>query len=181
MAEQSRILMNALPAVALAVLTAALYAQVGAFDYVNYDDPFYVQENLIVQRGLTAYGVKWAFTTTTLGNWHPLTWLSYMLDCRLFGAGPGAHHLVNVLFHALNAVLLFLALERMTQARWRSAFAAALFALHPCTWSPSPGSPSARTCSAPSSGCSPCGPTRFTRSGRDRSATFPFLFSSWRA
>ncbi|OPY05779.1 MAG: TPR repeat-containing protein YrrB [Syntrophaceae bacterium PtaB.Bin038] len=131
MAERSRIHTNALIAIALAALTAALYAQVGSFDYVNYDDPFYVQENLIVQRGLTAYGVKWAFMTTTLGNWHPLTWLSYMLDCRLFGAGPGAHHLVNVLFHALNAVLLFLVLERMTQARWRSAFVAALFALHP--------------------------------------------------
>jgi Flp pilus assembly protein TadD len=131
MAERSRIHTNALIAIALAVLTAALYAQVAAFDYVNYDDPLYVQDNLIVQRGLTGYGVKWAFTTTTLGNWHPLTWLSYMLDCQLFGAGPGAHHLVNALFHALSAVLLFLALERMTRAPWRSAFAAALFALHP--------------------------------------------------
>lgn len=122
---------DALIAVALAVLTAAVYAQVAAFDYVNYDDPFYVRENLIVQRGLTGYGLKWAFTTTTLGNWHPLTWLSYMIDCRLFGAGPGAHHLVNVFFHLLNSILLFLVLQRMTQARWPSAFAAALFALHP--------------------------------------------------
>jgi len=122
---------DALIAITLAVLTAAVYAQVGNFDYVNYDDPFYVQENFIVQRGLTAYGVKWAFTTTTLGNWHPLTWLSYMIDCQLFGARPGAHHLVNVLFHLANAILLFFVLQRMTQARWRSAFVAALFALHP--------------------------------------------------
>ena len=131
MAPWSRIRTNALIAIALAGLTAAIYAQVAAFDYVNYDDPYYVRENLIVQRGLTWQGVKWAFTTTTLGNWHPLTWLSYMLDCQLFGAGPGAQHLVNVLFHALGAVLLFLALERMTRAPWRSAFVAALFALHP--------------------------------------------------
>ena len=122
---------DALIAITLAVLTAAVYAQVGNFDYVNYDDPFCVQENLIVQRGLTGYGVRWAFTTTTLGNWHPLTWLSYMIDCQLFGARPGAHHLVNVLFHLANAILLFLVLQRMTQARWRSAFVAALFALHP--------------------------------------------------
>ena len=131
MAAWSRTGTNALIAIALAALTAALFAQVAGFDYVNYDDPYYVQDNLIVQRGLTGYGVKWAFTTTTLGNWHPLTWLSYMLDCELFGAAPGAHHLVNVLFHALSAILLFLALERMTQAPWRSAFVAALFALHP--------------------------------------------------
>jgi len=122
---------DALVAIALAVLTAAVYAQVATFDYVNYDDPFYVRENLIVQRGLTGYGLKWAFSTTTLGNWHPLTWLSYMIDCQLFGTGPGAHHLVNVLFHLLNSILLFLVLQRMTQARWPSAFAAALFALHP--------------------------------------------------
>jgi len=131
MTAMNRTRTNALIATALAALTAALFAQVAGFDYVNYDDPYYVQDNLIMQRGLTGYGVKWAFTTTTLGNWHPLTWLSYMLDCQLFGAAPGAHHLVNVLFHALSAILLFLALERMTQAPWRSAFVAALFALHP--------------------------------------------------
>ncbi len=131
MAWMNRTRHDALIAIALAVLTAAVYAQVGTFDYVNYDDPFYVQENLIVQRGLTGYGVKWAFTTTTLGNWHPLTWLSYMIDCQIFGARPGALHLVNVLFHLANAALLFLVLQRMTQARWRSAFVAALFALHP--------------------------------------------------
>ncbi|NPV05173.1 MAG: tetratricopeptide repeat protein [Syntrophaceae bacterium] len=127
----SKLRYDALIVIALLVVTAAVYAQVRDFDYVNYDDPFYVRDNLIVQRGLTGYGVKWAFTMTTLGNWHPLTWLSYMLDCQIFGAGPGAHHLVNVVFHALNAILLFLVLRRATQARWPSAFAAALFALHP--------------------------------------------------
>ena len=81
--------------------------------------------------GLSWSNVAWAFTTMHAANWHPLTWLSLMLDIQLFGPRPGALHLVNVLFHAVNAVLLFLILARMTGAQWRSAFVAALFALHP--------------------------------------------------
>lgn len=116
---------------ALALLTAAVYGQVRNFDFVNYDDHHYVRDNVMVQKGLTWQGLQWAFTTTTMANWHPLTWLSYMLDVQLFGLSPGAGHLVNVLFHLLNSILLFLILQRMTGARWRSACVAALFALHP--------------------------------------------------
>ena len=115
----------------LVIATALVYGQVWDFDFIHYDDPHYVRDNVIVQNGLTWQGVRWAFTTTAMANWHPLTWLSYMLDCQLFGPSPGAHHLVNVLFHGINSILLFLVLQRMTGARWRSAFVAALFALHP--------------------------------------------------
>jgi len=90
-----------------------------------------VTENLTVTGGFTLEGFFWAFTTKQAGNWHPLTWLSHMLDCQLFGPSAGAHHLVNLFFHLANTVLLFLALQWMTEARWRSAFVAALFALHP--------------------------------------------------
>jgi tetratricopeptide (TPR) repeat protein len=115
----------------LVIATALVYGQVWDFDFIHYDDPHYVRDNVIVQNGLTWQGVRWAFTTTAMANWHPLTWLSYMLDCQLFGPSPGAHHLVNVLFHGINSILLFLILQRMTGARWRSAFVAALFAFHP--------------------------------------------------
>src|SRR5262249_30491392 len=89
--------------------------------------------NGIVQRGLTAEGLAWAFGQLhgTATYWHPLTWISHMLDCQLFGLKPGPHHLVNVLFHALNAVLLLVLLHRLTGALWRSAMVAALFAWHP--------------------------------------------------
>jgi protein O-mannosyl-transferase len=115
----------------IVISTVLVYGQVGDFDFIHYDDPHYVRDNVIVQNGLTWQGVRWAFTTTAMANWHPLTWLSYMLDCQLFGVSPGAHHLVNVLFHLINSILLFLILQRMTGARWRSAFVAALFAFHP--------------------------------------------------
>lgn len=115
----------------LVCLTVAAYWQVHDFEFVVLDDEDYIANNPIVQDGLTWRGVVWAFTTDTLANWHPLTWLSYMLDCRLFGLNPGGHHLVNVLFHAINAVLLFLILERISGGLWQSAFVAALFALHP--------------------------------------------------
>ncbi|MEI7729644.1 MAG: glycosyltransferase family 39 protein [Verrucomicrobiota bacterium] len=118
---------------ALIVSVFLLYSPVIYFDFINYDDPAYVTQNTWVQAGLTPKGVAWAF-----GNlhgeqtyWHPITWLSHMLDCQLFGLNAGWHHLVNVLFHALNAGLLFLVLKRLTGAVWRSAIVAALFALHP--------------------------------------------------
>src|SRR5690348_3934354 len=85
----------------------------------------------MVKSGLSANGIFWAFTHFYASNWHPLTWLSHMVDCQLFGLHAGAHHLVNVAFHIANVVLLFLLLERLTGARWRSAMVAALFALHP--------------------------------------------------
>src|SRR5262245_48214560 len=117
----------------LAVFTAAAYWRVSGHDFVNYDDNDYVTANLHVQAGLTKSGLAWA-----LGNlhgdktyWHPLTWLSHMLDCQLFDVRPGPHHLVNVLLHILNASLLFLVLKRMTGSHWSSAIVAGIFALHP--------------------------------------------------
>jgi protein O-mannosyl-transferase len=117
--------------VALALLTAAVYAQVIGHGFISYDDPVYVSENLVIQDGLTWKGFLRAFTTVTAANWHPLTWLSHMLDFQLFGMKPGLHHLVSVFLHVLNTALLFLVLRQMTGALWRSAFVAALFALHP--------------------------------------------------
>jgi tetratricopeptide (TPR) repeat protein len=98
---------------------------------VNYDDQDYVTENSVVQKGLTWTGIKWAFTTGHASNWHPITWLSHMVDCELFGLNPGAHHLVNVLFHTANVVLLLVLLLRLTGELWPAAFIAALFAWHP--------------------------------------------------
>ncbi len=115
----------------LALATLAVYWPARQFEYNNFDDQDYVSENPMVQQGLTVAGAKWAFTTGFAGNWHPVTWLSHMLDCQVFGVNPGAHHLVNVLFHILNTLLLFVVLKRMTGAEVRSALVAALFALHP--------------------------------------------------
>jgi Flp pilus assembly protein TadD len=115
----------------LALLTLLLYLPVWQHGYIVYDDNLYVTENRMVQRGLSWAGAKWAFTTLHASNWHPVTWLSHMLDWELFGANAGAHHLVNVLFHATNTVLLFLLLCRMTVSLWASALVAALFAWHP--------------------------------------------------
>jgi len=95
-----------------------------------FDDYTYLIENARVQSGLTADGVRWAFTTTYASNWHPLTWLSHMLDVSIY-ARPAGHHLTSILLHALTTALLFVALLRMTGAVWRSAFAAAVFGLHP--------------------------------------------------
>jgi tetratricopeptide (TPR) repeat protein len=117
--------------VALVFLTAAVYAQVIGHGFISYDDPIYVSENLVIQDGLTWKGFLRAFTTVTAANWHPLTWLSHMLDFQLFGMKPGLHHLMSVFLHVLNTALLFLVLRQMTGALWRSAFVAALFALHP--------------------------------------------------
>ncbi len=98
--------------------------------FVGFDDPDYI-DNSYVKAGVTLQGIKWAFTTWYASNWHPLTWLSHMLDCQLFGLDPGAQHLVNVVFHAANAALLFLFLFRATNKLWPAAFVAALFAWHP--------------------------------------------------
>jgi tetratricopeptide (TPR) repeat protein len=115
----------------LALITLLAYWPVTRNGFVNYDDNDYVTENRIVQNGLTWVGVKWALTTGHAGNWHPVTWLSHMLDCELFGLNAGAQHYVNILFHAANAVLLFLLLLRLTRELWPSLFVAALFAWHP--------------------------------------------------
>jgi len=115
----------------LALSTWAVYSQVGGFDFINYDDPVYVYQNSHVQAGLTLASVKWAFTTVVDGNWIPVTLLSHVLDVQLFGMQSGMHHLVNVLFHALSAMLLYASLKRVTGARSLSAFVAFIFALHP--------------------------------------------------
>jgi Flp pilus assembly protein TadD len=112
-------------------MTLAVYWPVTRCEFVNYDDPDYFTSNLQVQTGLTAPNIIWAFSTGRTGNWHPLTWLSLMLDATLFGQGPLGPHLTNLLLHAANTRLLFLLLRRLTAADWRSAFVAALFALHP--------------------------------------------------
>jgi protein O-mannosyl-transferase len=116
---------------ALALVTIGIYWRVHGFDFVNYDDPDYVTENAMVKAGLTFKGIAWAFTHTYSSNWHPLTWISLMLDCQIFGLHAGGPHVVNVLFHTANAILLFLLLVRLTGAQWRSAIVAGLFAWHP--------------------------------------------------
>src|SRR5581483_7560706 len=100
----------------LVAVTVAVYWPVTGCDFINYDDPDYVTNNPMVQHGLTAQSVTWAFTQSHASNWHPLTWLSHMLDCALFGLKPGAHHAVNLLFHTANTVLLFLVLNNLTRA-----------------------------------------------------------------
>ena len=116
---------------ALALGTIAVYSPVLRHEFINYDDPDYIQNNAHVQAGLTWPGIVWAFKSGDADNWHPLTWISHMLDSQLFGLNPGAHHLMNALFHTANTVLLFVLLNYMTGAKWRSAFVAALFAWHP--------------------------------------------------
>jgi len=116
---------------ALFLATFAVYAQVRHFDFVNFDDPDYVTGNLHVRNGITPNGIVWALTSGDAANWFPVTRLSHMLDCQLFGLRSGAHHLTSVLLHALAVVLLFAFLNRATRAHWPSAFVAFLFALHP--------------------------------------------------
>ena len=119
---------------ALAAATLAVYARVYQFEFITFDDNLYVTENPEVQQGLSLENVRWAFHPSQGDDetyWHPLTWLSHMLDCQLFGLNAGAHHLMNLFFHVLNVLLLFLALFLMTREPGKSAFAAALFALHP--------------------------------------------------
>ncbi len=115
----------------LIVATIAVYWQTLNHDFVDFDDDDYVTQNPHVQAGLTVEGVVWAFTANHASNWHPLAWLSHMLDCQVFGLDPSGHHFTNLLLHLANTLLLLLVLERMTGAFWRSVFVAALFGLHP--------------------------------------------------
>ncbi len=116
---------------ALILSTLLVFWQVRNFDFINYDDNHYVSENPHVLTGLTFDNIIWAFTTGQEANWHPLTWLSYMLDCQLFGPNPALIHIVSLLLHVANTLLLFAVLKKMTAALWPSAFVAAAFALHP--------------------------------------------------
>jgi len=115
----------------LIAVILAVFWQVRNHEFIKFDDDEYVTNNPHVKSGLTLSGAIWAFVAMHSNNWHPLTWLSHMLDCELYGLNPGGHHLTNLLIHIVNTLLLFLVLKRMTGARWRSSFVAALFALHP--------------------------------------------------
>jgi protein O-mannosyl-transferase len=122
---------GAILSLVLAVAVLAVYWQVGQFGFIGYDDPEFVLNNPHIRQGLTPAAIAWAFTTGYAANWFPVTWLSYLLGVNLYGLAPGWHHLTNVFLHALNSVLLFALLRRMTGARWPSFFAALLFAVHP--------------------------------------------------
>jgi Tfp pilus assembly protein PilF len=115
----------------LIAATLIVFGQVKNYEFTNYDDGVYVTENYYVQRGITVKGLLWAFTAIHASNWHPLTWLSHMLDCHLYGLSPGNHHLTSLLFHIANTLMLFLVLQMMTKTLWANAFVAAMFALHP--------------------------------------------------
>ena len=115
----------------LAIVTFGIYAQVVGHRFITFDDPTYIQENPMVNRGVTLRGLAWAFTTFHKANWHPLTWIAHMIDSQTFGLFAGGHLLVNALIHTANTLLLFWFLLRTTHARWSSALVAALFALHP--------------------------------------------------
>src|SRR5208337_310596 len=115
----------------LTAATLIAFWQVNYCDFINYDDPTYITENIHIRHGITTEAIRWAFTTGYAGNWHPVTWISHMLDVELFGLKPRWHHRTNLLFHIANTLLLFFVFNRMTKATWQSAFVAALFALHP--------------------------------------------------
>ena len=115
----------------IVIATLAVYWQTQNHDFVYLDDNGYVSGNRHVQAGLTFENAIWSFTAIIVGNWHPLTLLSHMLGCELFGLNPGKHHLINLLLHIINALILFIIFRKMTGNLWRSGFVAALFALHP--------------------------------------------------
>jgi len=115
----------------LAAIVWVVFGQTLRYEFVSFDDDLYVYDNPVVQKGLTWEGFRWALTYGSIGHWHPLTWLSHMLDCQLYGLQAGGHHLTNILLHTATVVLLFLVLRRMTGFLWRSAFVAAVFAIHP--------------------------------------------------
>ena len=122
---------NLIVCVLLVGITWAVFGQTLRHDFVNFDDHVYVYENPVVTRGLTLHGIAWAFTNPHARNWHPITTISHMLDCQLYGLKPGGHHFTNVLLHSLAIILLFLVLQQMTGSLWPSGFVAAIFAIHP--------------------------------------------------
>jgi Flp pilus assembly protein TadD len=117
--------------IGLAMTTFAIYGQVIGHHFITLDDLAYIKENPMVNRGLTLAGIAWAFTTFEQANWHPLTWISHMIDSQLFSMDAGEHLLINSVIHVANALLVFWFLLQTTRARWPSALIAALFALHP--------------------------------------------------
>jgi tetratricopeptide (TPR) repeat protein len=130
-AKQMEISRTVLICVILAAVTFVAFEGVRSNDFVHYDDDKYITSNEYVQKGLSFESIRWAFTTWYQGNWHPLTWMSHLVDSAVFGMEPAGHHLVSVGFHIANVILLFLILKKMTGAIWPSAFVAAIFGLHP--------------------------------------------------
>jgi protein O-mannosyl-transferase len=128
---ESRPAIDILVCLLLAAAVFIVYWRVTGYGFISFDDPKYVRDNPNLGTGVTLAGIVWAFTSVYAANWHPLTWISHMLDVQLFGMDPGMHHLVNIAFHAANAVLVFTAFRLMTGRVWRSAAVAALFAIHP--------------------------------------------------
>ena len=124
---------RAVPAICvlIALATLLLYWPATRNGFVNMDDNDYIIDNVHVTSGLTWAGIGWAFTHSYASNWHPLTWISHMLDCQLYGLNPAGHHLTSILLHIANSLLVFLLFRRMTGSLWRSAFVAAFFAWHP--------------------------------------------------
>ena len=116
---------------ALILSVVIVYGQLISHEFLDYDDITYVTQNAHVSTGLTAQNIGWAFTAFHSANWHPVTWISHMLDVQIFGMNAGRHLMTNLALHAINSILLFLLLRRATRTTWRSAIVAALFALHP--------------------------------------------------
>ena len=115
----------------LATISLAVFGQTIRYDFVNFDDDLYVYNASAIQGGLTLKGIALAFTSPHARNWHPLTTISHMLDCQLYGLKAGGHHATNVVLHTIAVLLLFRVLRQMTGADWKSAIVAALFAVHP--------------------------------------------------
>src|SRR5438552_3146824 len=115
----------------LVAITWLVFGQTVRYDFVNYDDDTYVSANPAITSGLTPHAIIHAFSSKHSGNWHPLTTISHMLDCQLWGVHAGGHHFTNIVLHTIAVVLLFLVLRQMTGAIWKSAFVAAVFAIHP--------------------------------------------------
>ncbi len=115
----------------LILTTFCIYSQLKDYEFINFDDDLYITNNLNVQAGLSSESVLWAFTTSHPPYWHPVTWLSHIIDYQLYGLHPKGHHLTNLFFHIASVLILFIVLIRMTGALWQSGFVAAMFALHP--------------------------------------------------
>ncbi|RZB36212.1 MAG: hypothetical protein SRB2_02371 [Desulfobacteraceae bacterium Eth-SRB2] len=115
----------------LVITILGVYWQVGKHSFVNFDDSSYILNNPHIRAGLSFKGIAWAFSFPGFDYWHPMTWLSHMLDCHLYGLKAGMHHQISLILHILNSMLLFLVFKKMTGATWRSAFVAAIFAIHP--------------------------------------------------
>lgn len=129
--KESRIRYEVLICFFIVIVTSAVYWRIGEFEFIEYDDHEYIIHNPHIQEGLTLKSITWSFKATYAVNWHPVTWLSHILDVELYGMDPGMHHRINQLFHILNILLLFHVLRRATGDLWPSCFVAVVFALHP--------------------------------------------------